>query len=102
MDANLLEQLLNESESSSLDFKETQYPFVGATEDQKSELLKDILTLANAWRRADAYILIGVKEVKGGRSIPVGITDHLDDASLQQFVCAKTNRPITFSYEAVA
>jgi predicted HTH transcriptional regulator len=42
-------------------------------DDEKSELLKDILGFANAWRRATAYILIGVKEVRGGRSNVVGI-----------------------------
>jgi hypothetical protein len=44
--------------------------------------------------------LIGVEEVKGGRSIVSGIPpgNHLDDHSLQQFVCSKTNRPVPFSY----
>ena len=68
MDDGLMDQLLNEDESSSLDFKLEQYPFAGATDDQKSEILKDILAFANAWRRTDAYVLIGVEEVRGGRS----------------------------------
>jgi hypothetical protein len=44
--------------------------------------------------------LIGVKEAKGGPSEVVGIPtgDQLDDHSLQQFVCGKTNRPVPFSY----
>ena len=92
MDPSHLEELLNESESSSLDFKRDQYPFENATDDQKSELLKDILAFANAWRRSDAYILIGVEDIKPGRSRPVGLSKHLDDADLQQFVNAKTNR----------
>lgn len=100
MNSDLLEQLLYEEESDSLDFKRDQYKFVVATDDEKSEFLKDILAFANSWCRTDAYILIGVKEIKGGRSQIVGITDHLDDASLQQFVNKKLNRPITFSYKA--
>ncbi|MGD9162364.1 MAG: ATP-binding protein, partial [Desulfobacteraceae bacterium] len=76
-----------------------QYPFEGASNDDKSELLKDILAFANAWRRSDAYILIGVDEVRGGRSSVVGVTTHLDDAKLQQFVNSKTQRPIHFSYQ---
>lgn len=99
MDASTLEELLNEEESTSLDFKRDQYPFAGATDDAKSELLKDILAFANSWRRTDAFILIGVEEVRGGRSKPVGVTTHLDDASLQQFVNAKTQRAVTFSYQ---
>src|SRR4051794_8375989 len=102
VDAQLFEELLYQEEGSSLDFKRDQYPFAGKTDEQKSELLKDILAFANSWRQGDAYILIGVDEVKGGRSIPVGISSHahIDDASLQQFVNHKTNRPISFSYKA--
>lgn len=99
MNSTLMEELLNEDESSLLDFKRDQYPFEKATDEQKSELLKDIIAFANAWRRTDAYILIGVEEVKGGRSNIVGVTSHFDDASIQQFVNSKTNRPVTFSYE---
>ncbi len=100
MDKSLMEKLLNESESTSLDFKSAQYPFDHATPEQKGELLKDILAFTNSWKRTDAYILIGVQEVKGGRSKAIGVTQHLDDARLQQFVNSKTNRPVTFSYKA--
>jgi len=102
MDSQLFEQLLNEEESDVFDVKASQYPFANASKDQKSELLKDILAFANAWRRAPAYILLGVQEVQGGRSIVLGVTEHLDDAALQQFVNSKTNRPIDFAYEAFA
>ena len=99
MNAVLMEELLNEDESATLDFKRDQYPFDNATDEQKGELLKDILAFANAWRRTDAYILIGVDDVKGGRSTVVGIGSSFDDASLQQFINSKSNRPIVFSYE---
>jgi hypothetical protein len=95
----LVERLLYEEESETLDFKEEQYPFVKATATKKGEVLKDILTFANAWRRNDAYILIGVREVKGGKSTVVGVSKHLEDASLQQFVNSKTQRPVRFSYQ---
>lgn len=101
MEISLLEYLLNEGESTSLDFKRDQYSFYGATDEDKGELLKDILAFANAWRRTDAYILIGVDEIKGGGDRVVGITSHLADSDLQQFVNSKTNKPLTFSYEAV-
>ena len=100
MNETLLEQLLNEDESSSLDFKREQYPFVRANKDQKGEIIKDIIAFANAWRRTDAYILMGVEEVCGDRSIVNGVTKHLDEADLQQLVNSKTNRPIEFSYQA--
>ena len=99
IDKNLLDQLLHEEEGATLDFKRDQYPFEGADDNAKSELLKDILAFANAWRRATAYILIGVDEVKGGRSKIIGVTAHLDDAKLHQFVNSKTQRRIEFSYQ---
>lgn len=102
MNNELFEQLLYEEENPSLDFKRDQYRFARATEEEKSELLKDILGFANTWRRSEAYILIGVDDVRGGRGDVVGIpeTGHLDDHSLQQFVNNLTNAPVHFHYEA--
>lgn len=102
MNNELFERLLYEEESTTLDFKKEQYRFSKATETEKSELLKDILGFANAWRRSEAYILIGVEDVRGGRGKVIGITapDHLDDHSLQQFVNNLTNQPVHFRYEA--
>jgi hypothetical protein len=100
MDIGLFESLLREEEGVSLDFKRDQYRFAKATDHDKSELLKDILGFANAWRRADSYILIGVADVRGNRGNVIGVTEHLDDHSLQQFVTYQTNRPVRFHYEA--
>ena len=101
LDLKLLERLLHEAEGTSLDFKSAQYPFERATDEEKSELLKDILAFANSWRRITAYILIGVEEVEGGRSNVVGLAKHLDDAKLHQFVNGKTQRPVEFSYQVI-
>lgn len=95
-----LEQLLYEEESPTLDFKRDQYAFAKATDEEKSELLKDIIGFVNCWRRSDAFILIGVEDVQGGRGIVHDISDHLQDHSLQQFVNSLTNRPVQFGYEA--
>ena len=95
---SLISALLFEAEGAELDFKREQYPFSGADDRVKSELLKDILAFANAWRRTDAYILIGVQEVKESESLVLGITEQIDDSRLQQFVNSKTNRPVEFSY----
>jgi len=100
MTTGLFEQLLRQPESEMLDFKSSQYRFIRATDIEKSELLKDILAFSNVARQADAYILIGVEEVKGNRGIVRGVNDHLNDSDLQQFVCSKTNRPPVFSYSA--
>jgi hypothetical protein len=100
MKTQLLESLLYEEESPTLDFKKEQYPFSKASDEEKSELVKDILGFANAWRRSDAYILIGVEEVRGGKSEVIGIQNHLDDHTLQQFINSLTNQPVRFHYEA--
>ena len=102
IESGLIEQLLLSDEDATLDFKRDQYEFEGGSKQGKSELLKDVLAFANAFRRADAYILIGVAEKRGARSKVVGVAAHLDDAKLQQFVNSKTQMPVTFSYhEAV-
>ncbi|MGE5479980.1 MAG: helix-turn-helix domain-containing protein [Chloroflexota bacterium] len=97
----LLNELVNESESATLDFKEEQYKFIKASDEVKSELLKDILAFANAFRRNEAYILIGFKDGKGNRAETVGIYENLDDANLQQFVNSKINKPLEFSYHQI-
>jgi len=99
--ASLLEHLLHEEEGVALDFKSEQYRFVGASDEEKAELLKDVLAFANSWRRVDAYIVVGVDEVKGGRGLVTGVASHIDDAQLQQFVNSKVQRPIQFSYRPV-
>lgn len=89
MTIDLMEKLLNEDESSSLDFKRDQYPVNGASDPEKAELVKDILAMANSWRRTTAYVLIGAQEVQGGRSAIVGVTRHLADNNLQQLASAQ-------------
>src|SRR5437588_902788 len=102
MDEKLFRTLLYQSEGPELDFKRDQYAFKGADNLNKSKLLKDILTFANSWRLGSAHILIGVEDLSDGRRDPRGISpgDHIDDASLQQFVNSKTNHQVKFSYEA--
>lgn len=97
---NEIDELLESAESRSLDFKEGQYQFVGCKDEtKKSELIKDVIAFANTHRMHDAFILIGVREVKNGTSIVVGINDHLSDSDIQQFINSKTTRPVKFSYE---
>jgi len=95
---DIIENLLYGEEGDDLDFKSEQYRFVKASDEDKGEMLKDIIAFANSWRRSDAFIIIGVNEIKGGRSEVVGINEKLDDATIQQFINSKTQRPISFSY----
>lgn len=101
MDLATITTLLHQNESETLDFKEQQYRFYGATDSEKSELLKDILAFANAWKTCDAHILVGVVERSGVKAQLIGVTEHLRDNDLQQFINSKTNRPIRFLTETV-
>ncbi len=98
MTVELLEALLHQNESETLDFKSGQYHFEQTTPERQGEVLKDILAFANAWRQTDAYILIGVEERRDARSAIVGLNGELSNRNLQQFVTSKTNRPVAFSY----
>lgn len=84
-----------------LDFKEAQYPFSGASERQKSELLKDIMAMANAYRSGPGYTLVVFKDLAPHPAEIVGISvgDHIDDAALQQLVRSKIEPPLEFQYE---
>jgi hypothetical protein len=98
IDESFVETLLNMSESDVLDFKRDQYPFAGASDEAKSEIVKDVLAFANAWKTDDAHIVVGVDETPGGRATVVGVDKHLKDADLQQLVNSKTNTPVAFEY----
>ena len=105
MNPDDLARLLYRGESEALDFKRTLYRFQGltVTDEEKAELLKDILAFANSWRSEPAHIILGVDERRGGKKSVVGVNakEHPDDAWLQEFVNKKTNRPIRFGYVAL-
>ena len=98
-----IKQLCMEGESSRLDYKREQYPFVGVSAPEKTELLKDFLAMVNAFRSEVAYILIGVAQQPGENGQIVGIpkSNYIDDAKLQEFINNKTNRIIVFSSYSV-
>jgi hypothetical protein len=94
----LLNRWLYESESDALDFKRDQYKFKHASNEVKSEILKDILSIVNSWRTIDGYILIGIEDKADKPNLLIGITEHIDDAYLQQFVNSKTSDTCKFAY----
>lgn len=94
--ASEIDKFCEEGESNHLDFKGEVYPFVEASEHQKSELLKDILAFANARRTVPAYILCGIKKDDSGVMYVAGVPLEScpDDASIQQFVNGKINKEL--------
>lgn len=101
MDTATLQILLNKVESDTLDFKVQQYRFYGASDDEKSELLKDIIAFANGWKETDAFIIIGVEEKDGRAAAANGVSVHLADSDVQQFVNSKTNKTVTLAVETI-
>jgi len=95
----LFERWQYESEGDSLEFKKEQYRFKGACDNDKSELLKDIVAMVNSWRSVDGYIVIGIEERPQKPNILHGVALHIDDATIQQFVNSKLHRACTFEYK---
>lgn len=95
----LLTALRYKSEGTDIDFKSAQYRFIGGNEDDKAEMLKDILAMANAWRNGPGYILLGFKDRRPHPAEVVGISASIDDAKVQQFVHGKVKPKLTFHYE---
>lgn len=94
-----LTALRYKSEGTDIDFKSSQYRFIGGSEDDKAEMLKDILAMANAWRDGPGYILLGFRDRRPHPAEVVGISESIDDAQMQQFVHSKVKHKLTFRYE---
>lgn len=96
-----LEELCSRGEGHDLEYKAERYPFSKASDEEKSELLKDILAMGNTQRDGTAYILIGFKENPPHPASVVGLMPDAtwDDARLQQFVNEKLESKLNFKYE---
>ena len=97
----LLEELRFKGEGSDLDYKAERYRFAQASDDDKSEMLKDILAFANAYREGTAFILLGFREKPPHPAEVTGLPSDgaIDDSRLQQFVNSKLNAKLEFRYE---
>ncbi len=102
MDPNTLTVLLARGENASLDFKEML-----KTGDKrgKYEFCKDIMAMANSLspNSSPAYIVVGARENQDGDAEIVGVNsaDVLDEASYQQIVSGKLNRPPNFTMHSL-
>lgn len=99
MSNEILNKLRYRSEGDDLDFKQAQYHFIDGNDITKSEMLKDILAMANAWREGTGYIVLGFKDQRPNPAEVTGISGHIDDAQLQQFVNSKVKPKLMFRYE---
>jgi hypothetical protein len=97
-------ELVARGESTSLDFKTTDYDWsTTAKKDSNAELTKDLMAMANVLRSTSepAYIITGVTKAIPHTIVGVPPSSHLDDAALHQKVQGRLNQTPQFSYYPV-
>lgn len=72
--------LLGQPEGETIDFKLTFHDF--ATDKGKGDFVRDILAMSNTPRSCSAYIIVGVKDTNGSRTL-VGASTTLDEVAFQ-------------------
>ncbi len=93
---NCIDELIRyENENSSLDFKVVQY-----TKDKHEDLIKDILSMANANVEGEKYIIVGVKHKTSNDRDIIGIKkeDFSDSATYQQLIRENIEPDILIEY----
>jgi len=101
-DVELIAQLLSKAEGPELDFKSTHLridePY------HKAHFVKDLVSMANTRRENSAVIIFGIKLNPNGTKESIGVTEHPDDANLQELIASRVHpiprfqyRPVTFS-----
>lgn len=87
MDVQEFKQLIERSESDTIDFKQELYDFNGFDADEKkrkrAKFAKDILCMSNTPREQDAYIIIGGIKHRDGRWEAKGLSTQIDGYELQ-------------------
>jgi tetratricopeptide (TPR) repeat protein len=105
MNEQQLMLLLQQSESSVLDFKRDPYNFSALDSEEKRKnrtaFVKDIVSFANTPRDCSAFIVIGVKRHTDGSVEKKGLTNHIDDNILQQQMDEWVYPHPKFSYHEV-
>lgn len=76
--------ILNNPESSILDFKADLYDFSNDKDNSVlAKFIKDVISFSNTIREGAAYIIFGVKENSDNTKEKVGITKNIDDGIFQ-------------------
>ncbi len=92
---NLKDLILYENENTGLDFKAIQY-----TSDKYQDLIKDVMSMANADFESNRYIIIGVKLRNNGEREFLGINkdEFIDQANYQQIIRENIEPDIPLEY----
>lgn len=92
--ANIDDLIKYENESTRLDFKKIQYK-----KEKHSDLIKDIMSMANADIEGERYIIVGVKYKSSGDKELLGIKEDLVDSAIYQQLIKENIEPeILFEY----
>lgn len=95
------EELIQNPESSILDFKNELYDFSNDPENSNSKFIKDVISFCNTVRQEKSYIVFGIGETTNGNIKLNGLSQNIDDSILQQKIKDKVfPRPI-FSYSTL-
>jgi hypothetical protein len=90
--------LLNSTETNRVDYKR-KMGFKNGTDQQKANLLKDVLAMSNATHGDDGYLVFGVEHsLTGNEIIGVEESDSVDNSRLTNYINSKTNKDIEFYY----
>ncbi|WP_151672059.1 AlbA family DNA-binding domain-containing protein [Patiriisocius marinus] len=91
----ILEEIIEfENENTELDFKAIQYDKI-----KFENLLKDLISMANAKTENDRFIIVGLKHKPNGERQFLGINnDFIDEASYQQLVHNNIEPELNFDY----
>ena len=87
--------ILYENENTNLDFKEKQY-----LKKQHGELIKDVLSMANAHSKVDRYIVLGVRHKSSGKREIIGINnqDFIDSSTYEQLILENITPGLLIDY----
>jgi queuine/archaeosine tRNA-ribosyltransferase len=99
-DSELVGRLLTRSEGKDLDFKSS--PIIISDPKHKAEFIKNLICMANTPRDGSAFIISGVKCKPDGSKEIVSVSDHPNDADLQELVKGKVEPIPQFSYRPVS
>ncbi len=96
-----IQEILNQPESSTLDFKRELYDFAGAIDRANASLVKDVCAMVNTVRSQTSYIIFGVDAPAGRPVSVIGINSFIDDGIIQDKVKQKISPRPEFKYYTV-
>ena len=96
MDKDLFEVLINKPEGRLIDYKALNYDFSTKDKAADAKFVKDLISFGNTVRDTSAYIIFGIKEANGTKSL-IGIDSFPDDSIFQQKAASKISPVPYFS-----